>query len=125
MVAILLHPRDCAERVEALAAWNRIHRSGQVRVVGLVAEETGVLGELARISKGAGLDFPLHYVDARDLRQSLHSLNHRATPVAVLLDRDDRVRLAIPLDEVRPREIEAFVAAYIPRLSPPAGPLPE
>ncbi|HEU4457418.1 MAG TPA: hypothetical protein VFR81_30390 [Longimicrobium sp.] len=116
VVAILLHPRDCADRVEALRAWNRIHRSGRARVVGLVAEGTGVSGELERIGRGAGLEFPLRYVEPRDFRQVLSSLNHRSTPLALLLDGGGQLRMAIPLEAGAPRAAVDLAAHHLSTL---------
>jgi hypothetical protein len=116
VVAILLHPRDCADRVEALTAWNDIHRSGQARVVGLVAEGTGVSGELDRISRGAGISFPLRYVEARHFHPVLASLNYRTTPLAVLLDGAGRVRLTVPLDAGRARDAVNLVTQHLSSL---------
>ena len=115
-VAILLHPRDCADRVEALTAWNDLHRSGKARVIGLVTEGTGVSGELDRISRGAGIGFPLRYVEARHFRQVLASMSYRATPLAVLLDGAGRVRLAVPLETGRPRNAVNMVAQHLSTL---------
>jgi hypothetical protein len=97
VVVLLLNPRDCAERIEALAAWNTVHASGKARIVGLVSDGAGGLDALPTIRDGAGLAFPLQPVAHRRMVAALGGLNYRSTPVAVVLDPQMRIRIAVPL----------------------------
>lgn len=97
MVLLLLHPRDCAERIEALTAWNALHDSGRARVVGLVSDGAGASDALVAIGKGAGLEFPLRPISHRRMVAALRGLNYNSTPVLVVLDPQKRLRLAVPL----------------------------
>jgi hypothetical protein len=98
-VVLLLNPQDCADRIEALAAWNALHESGKARVVGLVSDVAGGPDALATIRQGAGLAFPLRPIAHRRMVSALLALNYTSTPVVLVMDPQDRLRMAVPLFE--------------------------
>lgn len=102
MVVLLLHPRDCAERIEALSAWNAVHGTGRAPVFGLVSDGAAEPGALATLRAGAGLAFPLRPIAHRRMVAALRGLNVNSTPVAVVLDSQKRLRLAVPLYDTDP-----------------------
>ncbi|HEX8693251.1 MAG TPA: hypothetical protein VF746_12565 [Longimicrobium sp.] len=119
VVAIVLHPQDCAGRIEALAAWNELHRSGLVKVVGLVSGAGGGPDALERIRRGVGIEFPLRSTSRAEVHGALRALNYRSTPMAVLLDAGNRVRSAVPLSEADARSAVEVIAAQARLLGEP------
>ena len=110
---VVFHARDCAERVESLAVWNRVHDDGVARVVGLVSDQSLSPEALADIRAGAGLDYPIVSIAHRDLVGALASLNYHSTPVAVFVDEHGRVRHAVSLYEDDARSSRDDMMAYL------------
>lgn len=98
-IVLLLNPQDCAERIEALTAWNALHRSGQARVLGLVSDAPADPAALETIRDGAGIQYPLTTIRHDRMVAALHGLNYSSTPVALILDSRRRLRIAVPLYE--------------------------
>jgi hypothetical protein len=104
-VVLLLNPQDCADRIEMLTAWNPLHQSGRVRVVGLVSDISPDPAALETIRAGVGTRFPLQSIAHDHMVTALRGLNYASTPVALVLDSRRRLRMAVPLFEPNAAEL--------------------
>jgi hypothetical protein len=104
-VVLLLNAQDCADRIEMLTAWNPLHQSGSVRVIGLVSDASPDPHALEAIRGGVGTRFPLRPIAHGRMVSTLRGLNYTSTPVALVLDSKKRLRMAIPLFEQNAAEL--------------------
>jgi hypothetical protein len=118
-VVLLLNPQDCADRIEMLTAWNPLHQSGRVRVLGLVSDVSPNADALETIRTGVGTRFPLQPIAHDRMVAALRGLNYTSSPVALVLDSRGRLRMVIPLFEKNAVEL---VKSAMPQLQTLDGP---
>jgi hypothetical protein len=112
-VFLLLSPRDCADHIEAMAAWNALSESGNVRVTGIISDQAGDPNLLETIRTGVGISFPLRQIPHPHMASTLRSLNHTSTPVALAVDAQQRLRLAVPFAEYDAGELVESVKVQL------------
>jgi hypothetical protein len=120
-VVLLLNPQDCADRIEMLTAWNPLHQSGRVRVLGLVSDVSPDPHPLENIRSGVGTRFPLQSIDHDRMVSTLRGLNYASTPVALVLDSSGRLRMAVPLFEQNAAELVDAAMLQLQTLESPAS----
>jgi hypothetical protein len=92
----ILRPGDCESYRPLVAAWDRLHRRGDVRVVGAVVDGPEAAAARDSLEERLGVAFPLRH-DLGDAAETLAlRLGYGATPLSVLLDRRGRPRAAVP-----------------------------
>lgn len=121
---LVLRPADCDSYRPLLAEWDRLHRRGDVRVVGAVVD--GPKGAAARDSLAGrlGVDFRLRH-DLGGVAEKLAlRLGYIATPLSVMLDRRGRPRAVVPPVPGRGRADGAarVAAAHLDLLAAGEGP---
>lgn len=110
---VVLRSSDCDSYRPLMAAWDRLHREEDVRVVGAVID--GPEAHAARDSLERRLDvaFPLRH-DVGDAAEKLAlRLGYGVTPLSVLLDPGGRPRTVVPPVAGRGRSEAAFRVAAV------------
>lgn len=116
----VLRPGDCESYRPLVAAWDRLHRRGDLRVVGAVVDGPGAAAARDSLEERLGVAFRLRH-DLGDAAETLAlRLGYSATPLSVLLDRRGRPRAAVPPAAGR-RGAEAVSRVAEVHLGPLAG----
>ena len=97
-VAVVFRLEDCSGSIDRLAAWGALSDEGAARVYGFVVEPPGNDAEVRSILDGSGIRFPVLAAEHGYFEAVMASLGFTQTPVALVFDREGRVRMAMPLD---------------------------
>jgi hypothetical protein len=123
-VAVFFSARDCAAVIESLSQLNGAGAAEHIRVVGVMGAEREDGPDLVdRVRKGAGLRFALVQAPARDVARTTAALGYGNAPLAVVLDRELRVRSVVPLGSDNDRRaLRRLLAGVAPHPTlPPAS----
>lgn len=103
-----------------LTAWNPLHQSGRVRVLGLVSDVSPDADALETIRSGVGTSFPLRPIAHDRMVAALRGLNYTSSPVALVLDSRGRLRMVVPLFEQNAAELTEAAILQLQTLAGPA-----
>lgn len=94
-IIVAFHTDDCGSRMGALASWNRVARGVTVPVRGALLDadpsDTVTITNLAR----AGVGLIVHEDMNNTIAEQLRVTGHTRTPVVIVYDSADRVRLIL------------------------------
>lgn len=121
LLAFVFSFRDCSAALRAGRLWSTLHRSGRIRVLGVMLDGPPEVEERARFLAGEGIRFPVTAGPADRLVAALVGLGYDTTPITILADARHRPRLIGPatLDSVRQTAFLEVVRAHLDRLSGP------
>jgi hypothetical protein len=97
-VAVVFRLEDCSGSIDRLAAWGAVRDAGDARVYGFVVQPPGDDAQVRRTLDGSGIRYPVLAAPDAYFQRVIGWMGFTRTPVALVFDRDGRVRMALPLD---------------------------
>lgn len=98
-VVVAFRLNDCSGNIEALRAWNVMHRGATAAVVGVVLTADDDSSGVAAVIGGSGIKYPVYQDRSGDVARLAAVLGVTSTPLAVVFDRTGAVRRIVPLAE--------------------------
>lgn len=123
VIAFLFSSSDCSAALRVGRLWSQLHRSGRIRVRGVLVDGPRDGEQIARLLGSEGIAFPVSRAEGQRLAAALAGLGFDTTPVTILADHRRRPRLIAPatLDSLEQAAFAQLVLAQIDQLSRPAA----
>lgn len=116
---VVFQPEDCDGRIDFMHAFSRPRWRDAFSTGALVIGGPAEASAAARSLRARGLSMPVHAV--RHDRHPGRNMGYVQTPYLLVLDRQDRLRIAVP-GPSSTRELLAFERATEGLLAPASGP---